>query len=173
MPAAQPRPAPVQIRTERPEDAAAVEALVARAFGPGRFTKVSYRVRDLAAFRRDLSFVAEDAGRVVGTVRLWEVGVARERVLFLGPIAVEQSQRGSGLGAALVRAVVSAADEAGEHAILLVGDAPFFAPFGFERARAVTLPGPANPARVLIRTFDDRPQPEGAVTAPPATTPAA
>lgn len=166
------RPAPAVVRLERPADAAAIEAVVARAFGPGRFAKASYRVRERARFRPDLSFVAEAQGRVVGSVRLWDVGVGGAPALFLGPIAVDAEQRGSGLGGSLVAAVMAAAEAAGERAVLLVGDPPFFAPFGFARA-AVTLPGPVDPARVLARTFGGAEPPAGAVSAPPATTPPA
>jgi predicted N-acetyltransferase YhbS len=163
---------PVRLTPERPADAAAVELIVARAFGPGRFAKVSYRVRERADFRPDLSVVARVGGEVVGTVRLWSVAVGGEPVVFLGPIAVERAHRSGGLGAALVRAAVSAAEAAGERAVLLVGDLPFFAPLGFVVADGVALPGPVDPGRVLVRVLSGE-SPAGRVSAPRATTPAA
>jgi predicted N-acetyltransferase YhbS len=162
----------VQITPERAADAAAVEAVVARAFGPGRFAKVSYRVRDLARPRPDLSFAARLGDALVGTVRLWDVAVGGEPAVFLGPIAVDHSQRGEGLGAALVGAAVDAARAAGDRAVLLVGDPPFFAPFGFVRAEGVVLPGPVDPARVLLLTLSGEPL-RGPVNGPRATKPAA
>jgi predicted N-acetyltransferase YhbS len=82
-------PAPLRLLPERPADAAAVEAVVARAFGPGRFAKVSYRVRERARFRPDLSFTAWQGPALVGTVRLWSIRIGDAPAIFLGPIAVD------------------------------------------------------------------------------------
>ena len=142
-----------EIRPERPADAAAVERVIARAFGPGRFAKTAERLREGARFRPDLSFVAWSDGELVGAVRLWTIHVGGEPTAFLGPIAVDADQRGAGLGAALVEAATAAAEAAGERAVLLVGDPPFFGPLGFVRAQGVDLPGPVDRARVLVRPF--------------------
>lgn len=163
---------PPMLRPERPADAAAIEAVVARAFGPGRYAKVSQRVREIAEPRPDLSFVAELDGEVAGIVRLSVIEVGGEPVAFLGPIAVDRARRSAGLGARLVQASLDAAEAAGLGSVLLVGDAPWFAPFGFERARDVVLPGPVDPARVLARAIRGRPL-RGPVTAPRATKPPA
>jgi len=74
---------------------------------------------------------------------------------FLGPLAVEQSDRNAGLGAVLVEKACEAARAAGEPAVLLVGDLPYFSRVGFSIAENVTLPGPVDPKRVLVRTFAD------------------
>src|SRR5580658_7579519 len=103
-------PAP-SLANERLEDAAAVEALVLRAFGPGRFAKAAERLREGRAPRLDLSFVAWDEGRIAGCVQLWDVTVGGARAVLLGPIAVDAEMRSQGLGAALVaRACEAAAD---------------------------------------------------------------
>ena len=75
-------PAKVRLAVERAEDAAAVAALVERAFGPGRYAKVSERVREGNTPRADLSFCAVGAGALVGTVRQWPVmvGEAKRRL---------------------------------------------------------------------------------------------
>jgi predicted N-acetyltransferase YhbS len=138
---------------ERPQDAEAVQTLVDAAFGPGRFAKVSERVRERAVFRPDLSICAWREARLVGTVRQWRVRVGRTPCVFLGPIAVDRSERSQGVGAGLVRRAIGAAAAAGEAIILLVGDVPLFAPYGFEPVPAgrVLLPGPVDPGRVLWR----------------------
>lgn len=147
-------PAPaLSIVHEAPEHAADIEALLTRAFGPGRFAKSSERVREFADFAPELSFVALDGGRLIGVVRMWRVNVGGEPVAFLGPIAVEQTERSGGLGARLVEAACAATEAAGEAAIVLVGDMPFFGRMGFEVAEGVGMPGPVDPGRVLARRF--------------------
>ncbi len=149
---ARPPEAPV-LALEQPEDAAQVEALLDRAFGPGRFTKVSERVREVAAFAPDLSFCAHLNGDLVGSVRLWRVKAGDQPIVFLGPLAVETSARHHGLGVQLTARACAAAESAGEAAVVLVGDQPFFGRVGFAVARDVILPGPVDPKRVLVRAF--------------------
>lgn len=147
-----PDPAPDPALTlvhETPADALAIEALLDRAFGPGRFVKVSERVREFATFAPELSFCAYDAGQLVGVVRMWRVAVGAQPAVFLGPLAVDQDQRSAGLGGQLVERACAAAKAAGEAAVVLVGDEPYFGRFGFEIAPDVILPGPVDQRRVL------------------------
>lgn len=142
-------------RPERLQDAPLAEALVARAFGPGRFAKSSERVREFARFRRDLSFCAWSAGRLIGVVHQHLVRVGERTVVFLGPLAVEAEARKLGAGLGLVQEACKAAEAAGYDAVLLVGDAPFFARAGFAAAPAarVVMPGPVDQSRVLVRAL--------------------
>jgi predicted N-acetyltransferase YhbS len=143
-------PAPLRIESEGPGDAAAVEALVLAAFGPGRFAKTAERLRERA--RIAAGFVTREDGRIVGSVRLWSITVGSEAALFLGPIAVAADCRRAGLGADLVQACV---DHAGGVGILLVGDLPYFGRFGFRPAPEVRLSGPVDQRRVLWRGEGD------------------
>jgi len=136
------------IDAEAPADAAAVEALVLAAFGPGRFAKTAERLREAAPVAA--GFVARDGGELLGSVRLWSITVGGKPALFLGPIAVASDNRRAGLGAELVQACLILATELGQ-GVLLVGDAPYFGRFGFEAAPDVRLPGPVDPRRVLWR----------------------
>lgn len=150
--------APSPALTLVPEDpihGAEIEALYDRAFGPGRFVKVSERVREMAEFAPDMSFCAFEDGRLMGVVRMTRIAVGGQPLAFLGPLAVEQSDRNSGLGGLLVEKACEAAKAAGEPAVLLVGDLPYFGRFGFEIASDVTLPGPVDPKRVLVRRFGE------------------
>ena len=149
---AQPVLAPAfTIAPEQAGQARAVDGVVERAFGPGRYAKVSERLREGNRQRLDLSFAAVAADEVIGGVRLWPVMVGESRGLFLGPIAVEGAWRKHGIGGALMEHAIRAASAAGEPFILLVGDLPLFAPHGFEVAPMgrVVLPGPVDPRRVL------------------------
>jgi predicted N-acetyltransferase YhbS len=149
-----PLPAPI-LEPEKPGDAARVEALVDRAFGPGRFTKSSERVREVADFAPDLSVCAWDGERLLGSVRMWRVRIGGQPAVFLGPLAVEQDDRSGGIGGQLVERACQAAEAAGEAAVLLVGDQPYFGRFGFSGppAKDVLLPGPVDQRRVLLRAF--------------------
>lgn len=133
-----------RVDPEAAADAAAVDALVLAAFGPGRFAKTAERLREGA--RPAHGFVIRSEGRVIGSVRLWPIRVGQTPALFLGPIAVEAESRREGMGAALVRACLDAADGRG---VLLVGDPPYFGRFGFRPAPGTLLPGPVDPRRVM------------------------
>jgi len=148
-------PPALTLLSEQPAHASAIDALIDRAFGPGRFAKVSERVREFAAFAPELSVCAFEGDRLLGAVRMWRVAVGGHPVIFLGPIAVEQTERNHGLGAVLVEKACEATKAAGETAVLLVGDMPYFGRFGFEIAKGVELPGPVDLNRVLVRRFED------------------
>ena len=143
------------LQFERPQDGAAVDALIARAFGPGRFTKVSERVREFATFAPELSVCAWSDGRLLGCARMWRVRVGGKPVMFLGPFAVEQGERNAGFGARMITRACEAAQGAGESHVLLVGDEAYFGRVGFARAggREVVLPGPVDQDRVLVRAL--------------------
>ncbi|WP_372783073.1 GNAT family N-acetyltransferase [Phenylobacterium sp.] len=156
-----PAPAPALVlQSERPQDGPLVDALVDRAFGPGRFTKVSERVREFATFAPELSMCAwshdaKTGERLLGCARMWRVRVGGTPVTFLGPFAVEQGERNAGFGARLIARACEAAQAAGESHVLLVGDEPYFSRVGFTRAagRHVVMPSPVDQRRVLVRAL--------------------
>lgn len=143
------------LQSEQPQDGPAVDELIARAFGPGRFTKASERVREFATFAPELSVCAWSYGRLLGVARMWRVKVGGRPVMFLGPFAVEQGERNAGFGARLIARACEAAAEAGESHVLLVGDEAYFGRVGFAAApgRDVVLPGPVDQNRVLVRAL--------------------
>jgi predicted N-acetyltransferase YhbS len=140
----------VMIRCENAGDVAAREALLDRAYGPVRFEKPSQRLRSGRA--PALALVALDKGEVVGTVRLWPVLAGAGRpALLLGPLAVHPGRRCRGVGAALMWRALRMARAAGHAAVLLVGDASYYARFGFtaDKTGALAMPGAYEPARLL------------------------
>jgi predicted N-acetyltransferase YhbS len=140
---------------ERPQDAALVDALIERAFGPGRLAKTAERVREANRPLADLSFVAWMGEAAAGCVRLWPVHIDETPALLLGPFAVDDPWRSRGLGSALIAHACQAATEAGHGVVLLVGDEPYFRKLGFTAVPfgQVVLPGPANPRRILWRAL--------------------
>ena len=142
----------ITIRNETLNDIAARERLLDAALGAARTAKSSERLREGRLPAAGLALIAEDNHCVVGTVRLWHVvaGPARP-ALLLGPLAVDDARRGLGIGAALMRRATEAAQELGHAAILLVGDAPYYARYGYSAAKTGSLwmPGPYERDRLL------------------------
>src|ERR1700743_3820079 len=146
-----PNAAPFAIRAERASDVVAREALLDACFGVNRHTRTCQRLRDGRAPAEGLALSAVRQGRLVGTLRLWHVSVGGVPALVLGPLAVDPSCRELGLGAALMNQALAAARARGHDAVILLGDAPYYARFGFsgEKTGALSLPGPFERDRLL------------------------
>ena len=143
--------APLAIRGERGADIAAREALLDACFGLNRHLRTCQRLRDGRAPAEGLALSASLGRRLVGTVRLWHVDAGGTPALLLGPLAVDPSCRELGIGAALMKHALTIAEARGHGAVLLLGDAPYYARFGFSALKtgALALPGPFEPARLL------------------------
>ena len=123
-----------EIRLERPDDGPQIEALVDLAFGPGRFAKTTYRLREGVEPDGRLGFVAEArAGALLGSVRFWPIMVGGKLSLLLGPLAVHTASRGRGIGVALMTHGIEAARAAHYETVLLVGDETYYARVGLDR----------------------------------------
>jgi predicted N-acetyltransferase YhbS len=144
----------ITIRHETPFDVARREALLDGAFGDCRCAKTAERLREDRLPAEGLSFVACADGRLMGTVRLWNIAAGRGRpALLLGPLAVASDFRQCGIGGDLIRHALEQARRCGHQAVLLVGDAPYYGRFGFtvEKTGALRLPGPYARDRLLAR----------------------
>jgi len=146
-----PNAAPFAIRAERSSDVVAREALLDACFGDNRLKRTCQRLRDGRAPAEGLALSAVRRGRLVGTVRLWHVSVGGLPALMLGPLAVDASVRSFGVGAALTKHALEVARQRGHGAVILLGDAPYYARFGFstEKTGALSLPGPFERDRLL------------------------
>jgi predicted N-acetyltransferase YhbS len=140
------------IRPELPSDAAAIERLHERAFGPGRYARTAFRLREGVGHDANLSFTALVGTLIVGSVWMSPVRAGRQPALMLGPLTVDPAFEGRGIGAALMNRSMEAARTAGHRIVVLVGDQPYYARFGFTPVRPGTLklPGPVDPTRFLI-----------------------
>ena len=140
------------ILPETADDAEAIERLHERTFGPGRYAKTAYRLREQVAHRLDVSFTARTGPLLVGSVRLSPVRIGATKALLLGPLTVEPAFRERGVGQALIACALKAASAHGEQLVILVGDEPYYARSGFRRISRgrVIMPGPVDPARLLI-----------------------
>lgn len=147
--------APVRIERERSGDAAAIDALVLAAFGPGRFAKTAERLREAAQLAA--GFTAFEGERLIGSVRLWSIMAGEARSVFLGPIAVDASSRRGGLGAELVQACIEEAKAMKLDGVLLIGDPPYFSRFGFVAAPDAVFSRPVDRRRIMWLPITDVP----------------
>jgi predicted N-acetyltransferase YhbS len=127
------------------------EALLDRAFGDTRFERTVERLREGRAPAHRLALAARDGDALVGTLRLWHIRAGEVPALLLGPLAVEKAYRSQGIGRRLMAEALFRAHGLGHAAILLVGDAPYYEPFGFSRRHTLNLalPGPVDERRFL------------------------
>jgi predicted N-acetyltransferase YhbS len=145
------------ILPETADDAAAIERLHERTFGPGRYAKSAYRLRERIEHRLELSFTARIGTLLVGSVRLSSIRIGETQALLLGPLTVEPPFRERGIGYALIARALAEAKARGHRLVLLVGDEPYYGKAGFKRipkGRAA-MPGPVDPARLLVCELAD------------------
>lgn len=142
----------ITILPETEADHLAIERLHERTFGPGRYARTAYRLREGVPHRFDLSFTARIGTLLVGSVRLSPVRVGSTPALLLGPLTVEPPFRGRGIAKALIARGLEEAKKQGHRIVVLVGDEPYYGPLGFRRVPKgrAKMPGPVDPARLLV-----------------------
>ena len=143
--------APFVIRAERASDVVAREALLDACFGGNRHMRTCQRLRDGRAPAEGLALSVVRQGQLVGTVRLWHVSAGGKPALVLGPLAVDASCRDLGIGGALMTHALASAKARGHGAVILLGDALYYARFGFSPLKTgeLSLPGPFERDRLL------------------------
>jgi predicted N-acetyltransferase YhbS len=142
---------PCIIRGERASDEAAREALLDACFGENRHARTCQRFREGRAPAQGLAFSVIRGGKLVATVRLWDVNAGGTPAVLLGPLAVDPSCRGLGLGTAIVHRALAAAQARRHPAVVLLGDPPYYSRFGFsaEKTGRLALPGAFETHRLL------------------------
>ncbi|EIM74453.1 N-acetyltransferase GCN5 [Nitratireductor aquibiodomus RA22] len=136
---------------EEPAHDAEIEFINEEAFGPGRFTRAAYKIREGGPHDRALSFVAVHQNHVIASVRMTWIAAGEGRALLLGPLAVRPAFKSIGIGRKLVAIAVEAAREAGAGSVVLVGDAPYYGPLGFQKLPygQLCMPRPVDAERLL------------------------
>ena len=140
------------VREVRPEDGAEISALHARAFGPGRYARTAYRIREGKGLSSRYCRVCLIEGRIIAAVRFTPITIGgKAGALLLGPLAVDPAFANRGYGRGLVGNAMDAARGDGLSLVLLVGDEPYYARLGFVRVPLgqIVFPGPVNPMRIL------------------------
>src|SRR3974377_1404451 len=121
------------ILPEPPADAEAIERLHERTFGPGRYARSAYRIREGRTHALDLSFTARIGTLLVGSVRLTPMRIGEAPASLLGPLTVEPPFRGRGIGGALITRALTDAKAAGHSLVVLAGGRPLCSKGGFQR----------------------------------------
>lgn len=155
--AAPPQLGMLAVRFATPADDAFIEDLQALAFGPGRFARTAFRVRERFPIDPSLSMIGEINGERGGSVWMTPISVGGIDGYLLGPLATHPDFRKRGLGKLLARSVTKAALDRGEGSfVLLVGDQDYYCPLGWQVTTpgAITFPGPVDPTRVLLYSHD-------------------
>ena len=140
------------ILPETADDAVPIEHLHERTFGPGRYAKSAYRLREGMGHRLDLSFTARIGTLLIGSVWLSPIRIGDTKALLLGPLTVEPAFRERGVGYALIERALAQAKTKSHRLVVLVGDEPYYGKAGFKpipKGRAI-MPGPVDPARLLV-----------------------
>lgn len=133
-------------------DLPSISDLEARAYGPGRFARTAYRIREGLSPLSPYARVLRDGDTIKGSIRFTPVTVGgRSGALLLGPLTVEPGLEGRGLGRLLIHEGLSAASKGQVELVILVGDEPYYGRHGFARVPPgqITFPGPVDPARIL------------------------
>ena len=136
---------------EQPAHDPEIEHINEEAFGPGRFARAAYKIREGGPHERALSFVAVYQGAVIASVRMTRIAAGEGRALLLGPLAVRPDYKNLGIGRRLVRIAIEAAEKADAGAVVLVGDEPYYGPLGFGRVPRgqLSMPRPVDLDRIL------------------------
>lgn len=144
------------ILPETAGDALAIQRLHERTFGPGRYARSAYRIREGRGHLLGLSFTARIGTLMVGSIRLTPICIDETPALLLGPLTVEPPFRSHGVGTALIARSLKDARAQGHKLVVLVGDEPFYAKAGFKRIAKgqVKMPGPVDPARLLVAELE-------------------
>ena len=147
----------IDLTPETPDDGAVIDKLHERAFGPGRFARTAFRLREGVPPHPKLSYVARIGSMIVGSIRLTPIHVGEASALLLGPLTVEPAFRSRGIGLTLMQASLTEPAEIGHRLVILVGDEPYYSRVGFKRIAPgrVVLPGPVDPLRLLVKELVD------------------
>lgn len=133
-------------------DIPAISRLHQTVFGPGRFVRSAYRVREGKGYLSRFCRLAQAGGRIIAALRLTPVCIGADGgAVLLGPIAVDPAFAGKGFGRRLISEALDEMRAAGVSLVILVGDEPYYGRFGFKPVAIgqITFPGPVNPARIL------------------------
>ena len=147
----------LSVRPATPADDTFIDELQAIAFGPGRFARTAFRIRERFPIDKSLSLVAEVDGVPCGSVWMTPISVGGSNGYLLGPLATHPNFRKRGAGKLLALEVSKRALARNQGKfVLLVGDQDYYCPLGWVPTvpGAIQFPGPVDPNRVLLLAED-------------------
>ncbi len=140
------------IRLQTPDDHNALVSLNDNAFGPGRFARTAYRVREGAMREPRLNLCAIFEDDIIGSVDFTPVSIGGvPKALLLGPLIIAEDYKNQGHGLRLMLDGLGRARDLDYRLVILVGDLPYYARagFGVTPLGRIVFPGPVDPARIL------------------------
>jgi predicted N-acetyltransferase YhbS len=147
----------VETRLQTPEDFSVLTQLNEASFGPGRFARTAYRVREGAAAEPRLNLCMIKEGAIIGAVQFTPITIGGARgALLLGPLVIEEEHKNQGHGLRLMLEGLQRARELDYKLVILAGDLPYYARAGFAVVPLgqIVMPGPVDPARLLYAELE-------------------
>ena len=148
----------ISIISASAKDSDWIEQLQARVFGPGRFARAAFRVRESFPSDLSLGFIALVEGKSIGSVSMTPISVASINGHLLGPLVTDPDFRGLGTGRMLVNEATSGAlENTSGKFVLLVGDLSYYGSMGYMQTKpnAIKFPGPVDPGRILVHCANE------------------
>ena len=142
------------IRKKIQSDYDTIENLLNKTFGPGRYARSVYRLRENKPYLDDYSYVYSSNGRTLASISFCETLINNSYTgLLLGPLAVEPNQVGKGYGKNLVKYSLDKISINSQiYFIIVVGEYDYYKEFGFNKLdNHFVFYGPVNKNRVLIK----------------------
>jgi predicted N-acetyltransferase YhbS len=137
------------LHKEQPKHHNEIEALHECVFGPGRFARAAFRIRENGGHDLDLSHIIVMDDKIIASVRLTPIIIGQTPALLLGPLAVLPEFARRGFGAMLIKESINVAEQT---LILLVGDEAYYGRFGFKPVPvgSIVFPAPVDKKRILV-----------------------
>ena len=146
------------IRQISNEDNDKIIKLLYKSFGPGRFARSVYRLREKNDRDTEFSYIYELNNQILSSISYYKTFLNNDiNGLLLGPLAVDQEHRGKGYGVELVKYTIALIKKTMAYDfILVIGDYHYYEKFGFKKINnTFSFYGPVNSEKVLILPLKD------------------
>ena len=146
------------IRQISNEDNDKIIKLLYKSFGPGRFARSVYRLREKNDSDTEFSYIYELNNQILSSISYYKTFLNNDiNGLLLGPLAVDPEHRGKGYGVELVKYTIALIKKTMAYDfILVIGDYHYYEKFGFKKINnTFSFYGPVNSEKVLILPLKD------------------
>ena len=144
------------IRSANENDGEQIMELLNNTFGPGRYARSVYRLREMRSYVEKFSYVYEQNNQIIASISYCKTIInLQSNGLLLGPLAVELEQKGKGFGVQLVEHTLSLINDSMFDFVIVVGDLDYYERFGFNRIEQdIKFYGPVDKNKLLLKTIN-------------------